>query len=202
MRYLTWSVCALSLSAAVELHAQTPTPPPPGKNAREIELALSNEALQLRYYSDTQVLGQRNSSLSYGLLLTEDRDVVGSAELLIDTDFDVRRLTIRVGPQAYIGLLNQENEDVFSLAFGIDAHYEIWEKYGIAAVGHAFYAPDVLTFGSADNLRDLEVRGEIKLMTQLVAFAGYRWFELNGSSGFGDRKLQNQFFAGLRYQLR
>jgi hypothetical protein len=163
---------------------------------------VSNQALQLRYLDDAEVIGRADSDLAYSLLLTEDRDIVGSAALFVDTDLQfVPRLTIQIAPQAYAALLDEEDSDVFALAFGVKARYELVPSRGIAVVGHAFYSPDVLTFGSADNLRDFEARGEMRLTGRLIGFAGYRWFRLN-LAGTADEDLQNQFFAGLRLPLQ
>ncbi len=59
----------------------------------------------------------------------------------------------------------------------------------------------MLTFGSADNLQDYMARAEIRLNSSLLGFVGYRWFELDLLER-QERKLQNELFAGVRWQLR
>jgi hypothetical protein len=196
----SWTAGALALAAFTPVQAQQPSATSPA--GRSVELAVSDEALQLRYLSDASVVGRRDSDLGYGLLLTEERDVVASATLLLDTEVRlIPRLSIQFGPQAYVALLSEENEDAFALAFGVQARYDLVRSGGIAIVGNAFYSPDVLTFGTADNITDFEARAEMRLNQQLMGFVGYRWFEMDQLNR-EDRKLQNELFAGIRWQLR
>jgi hypothetical protein len=167
---------------------------------RSLELALSEESAQLRYDTPTDTGGE-GSRMFYAIFLSEDRDVVGSAALLLDSDFQVGPVDIKFGPQAYGALLSDENQDVFALALGIEARFNIERTRGLALVGSAFYSPDILTFGSADNLTDFMARAEIRLNDKLIGFAGYRWFELDLLDR-AERELQNELFAGVRWQLR
>lgn len=206
MRKLRWMVWCWMVSALVltgittPLNAQQENAPPPKQ--RSVELALSDEVMQLRYLSDASVLSKRDSDLSYGLMLTEERDIVGSAKLLIDLDVTLLpRLSMQFGPQAYFALLADENDETFALAFGVEARYDLVRGAGIAIVGNAFYSPDVLTFGTADNITDFEARAEMRLSKNLTGFAGYRWFEM-AQSERDDRKLQNELFAGIRWLLK
>jgi hypothetical protein len=162
---------------------------------------MSDETAQLRYIDPEEILGRGNSEISYSLFLSEDRDVVGSAAAMMDTNLSVGSFNIRVGPQGYIGLLSEENNDVFALAFGVDARLNLARNRGLAIYGSAHWSPDVLTFGSADNLTDFMARAEAQLTDRLLGFAGYRWFELDQLDR-QDRKLQNEIFAGVRWQLR
>jgi hypothetical protein len=170
-------------------------------DSRSLELALSDETAQLRYIDPEEILGRDNSEISYTIFLSEGRDVVGSAAAMMDTNLSVGSFNIRVGPQAFVGLLSEENNDVFALAFGVDARLNLARNRGIAIVGSAYWSPDVLTFGSADNLTDFMARAEAQLTDRLLGFAGYRWFELDQLQT-EDRELQNEIFAGVRWQLR
>jgi hypothetical protein len=166
---------------------------------RSLELSLSEEAGQLRYDTPSN-LGGADSRMFYTLFLSEDRDVVGSAALLLNSDLQWGALTVRFGPQAYAALLDEENEDVFALALGVEARFEVVKSRGIV-VGSAFYSPDILTFGSADNLTDFMARGEIRINENLIGLAGYRWFELDLLNR-EERELQNEIFVGARWILR
>lgn len=192
------AVCGLAMITSAAVQAQ---PQQNQTDERAIELELSDETAQLRYITDTDLVEQPNSELAYALFLSEERDVVGSAALMIGTDLDTGAVSVQFGPQAYVGLLSEENNDVFALAFGLQARLELIRSRDIAVVGHAFWSPDVLTFGSADNLTDFMARAEMRLTDRLLGFAGYRWFELD-LFGQPDRKLQNELFAGVRWQLR
>jgi len=71
----------------------------------------------------------------------------------------------------------------------------------LALAGRACYSPDILTFGSADNLVDLEARVEIRFAKRLVGFAGQRWFEMDLLMT-QERELPNELFAGIRWELQ
>ncbi len=194
MRALSCFVLASGLAASLAGAQNAPA-------GRALELSMSDETAQLRYIDPEEILGRDNSEISYTLFLSEDRDVVGSAAAMMDTNLSVGSFNIRVGPQGYIGLLSEENNDVFALAFGVDARLNLTRNRGLAIYGSAHWSPDVLTFGSADNLTDFMARAEAQLTDRLLGFAGYRWFELDQLDR-QDRKLQNEIFAGVRWQLR
>jgi hypothetical protein len=172
-----------------------------GPIERSVEVALSDESGEIRYRAPTNVGGQDNSEVSYAVFLSEDRDLVASAALLFGTTLDLGPLTVQLGPQAYAGLLEEENEDVFALSVGGQLRYDLVRSQGIAIVGSAFWSPDILTFGQADNLTDFMARAEMRVAERVIAFAGYRWFELDLLER-EERRLQNELFAGINWQLR
>jgi YfaZ precursor len=189
--FLSSSVIASSL-----LHAQ----PARNEPTRAVELSLSDEAGEVRYRAPTSIGGQPNTEAQYAVFLSEDRDIVGSAAVLFDTDLDFGPVQLRLGPQAYAALLDEENEDVFALAVSASLRFDILKSRGIAIVGSANWSPDILTFGSADNLTDFMARAEMRLSDRVTGFAGYRWFRLDLTMRERNT-LQNELFAGIHYQL-
>ena len=165
------------------------------------ELALSNDTLQLRYIGDGKALGADNGQFSGAFFLSEQRDIVLSAGLVFPANLDLDRLSFMFGPQAYAALLDDENEDVLTVSVGAEARYVLNKGAGLAVAGHAYYAPDILTFGSADNLTDLGARVEIQIAPRMVAFGGMRWFEFDLTEGGGERTLMDEVFIGFRYLL-
>lgn len=123
----------------------------------------------------------RGSRVSGGFFLSESRDIVLSGDVLFPAQLDFDRLQFMFGPRAYAALLEDENSDVLA--------------------GQAFYSPDILTFGSANNLTDLSARAEIRVQPRLTIFAGMRWFEFELTEGAGDRTLQEELFAGLGWRF-
>jgi hypothetical protein len=168
---------------------------------RSVELALSDQTAQLRYRAPTDIGGQPRSETSYAVFLSEDRDIVASAALLFGTELNLGPLQIQLGPQAYAALLDEENNDVFALAIGAQVRYDLVRSRGIAIVGGAYWSPDVLTFGQADNITDFMARAEMRFADRVIGFAGYRWFRLDLLDRV-DRDLQNEVFAGINWQLR
>ena len=167
------------------------------------EASFSNDTLQLRYLGSGRVTGIEGSRMAGTFFLSEQRDVVLSGALLFPAEIDVGigALSILVGPQAYAALLEDENSDVMSLALGTELRLLLNRRLGLAVSGQAFYAPDILTFGSADSLTDLSARVEVNFAPRLTAFGGMRWFEFDLTDGAGERTLQEEVFVGVGYRF-
>lgn len=191
----------LLLLAGGALHAQEPLPP--GTNTA-VEATAGNSALQLRYLAPSPWdVGPAGSDFDYGFLLTQNRNVIGSAAMMFHTDLHILpNLTIDVGPQGYLALLSDVNKtDVFAAAFGIDARYLLLPRWGISAFGSGFYSPTVLTFGQADNVYDFSAGADVRFTRRLSGLAGYRWFKIT-TIAEPDIVVQREVFAGLRWDLR
>lgn len=197
MRIHVLSICILMLAAG----AAPAQEPRPSDSARAVEATVGNTILQVRYFTESP-LGPAKSDLDFGILLSENNDFIGSAALMFDTDLgQVPRLRFQIGPQAYLTrLVAQRKTDVFALAAGANARYELIPRLGVAAFGSAFYSPGVLTFGSAHNLYDFSAGAEIRFASRLTGMAGYRWLKFTLVNQ-PDIKVQNELFAGIRWQL-
>jgi hypothetical protein len=198
MRYVTATLgIFLAMGASVPARAQSLV----GERAVG-EVALSNETLQLRYRdAGRNVDVGRGGRASGSFFLSEDRDIVLSGDLLFPAQLGYDRLQILFGPRAYAALLEDENTDVFAVSLGVELRYEIDPGSGLAIAGQAFYAPDVLTFGTADNLTDLSARVELRVQPRLTVFGGMRWFEFDLTEDAGTRTLQEELFAGLSWSF-
>jgi hypothetical protein len=171
---------------------------PPG---HEIDVQASNDTLQLKYLSSGKKVGVDNSRFSGAFFLSEDRDIVLSAGLVFPVDYNFGRLSVLIGPQVYAALLHEENNDVVAMSLGAELRFVLDRDLNLAVAGYAYYAPDILTFGSADQLSDLSAQLEIPLSKQFKGFAGYRWFRFDLAEGGGRQTLQNQLFVGLGYRF-
>src|SRR5262245_45037367 len=183
------------LCAPFAVHAEDTSARPTG------EIALSNDTLQLRYLggSGQQIAG--SGQVQGTVFLSEDRDLVLSAGVLFPVELNLGGLSLSFGPQIYAALLNTENDDIMAMSVGLKARYLVLPGLKLAVAGEAFYAPDILTFGSADNLTDMSARVEFDLASNATVFAGYRWFEFDLTQGAGTRTLQQQAFAGFGYRF-
>jgi hypothetical protein len=193
---VTLLIAAPLLFAASQAVAQPDT-----REGSTAEVALSNDTLQLRYLGSGNAVGVPGSQLTGGVFLGEERDFVLSAALLFPADLGIRRLNISFGPQLYAALLQEENDDVMAVSVGTEVRFFIDPSRGLAVSGQAYYAPDILTFGTADNLTDLSARVELNVAEQLQAFAGMRWFEFDLTDGSGERTLQEEVFVGVGYRF-
>jgi hypothetical protein len=196
--WLTGFVLTCAFVTARPAPAQTPL----GEGtARAIDATVGNQVLQLRYL-DRSPLAQAGGNLDYGVLLTENREFVASTALMFDTNFvPLPRLHLQLGPQANLAwLATGSKTDVFALALGAGARYELIRRLGLSAFGSAFYSPGVLTFGQAHNLYDFTAGAEVRLAGRLYGLAGYRWFKFTLVNE-PDERLANEVFAGVRWQL-
>lgn len=172
-----------------------------GSDARAAELALSDDTLELRYAGAARVEEVPRSRFTAGILLSEDREFVLDGGLLIPSNQNLGPVSLRFGPRAYAALLRDENDDVLALSVGAEVRFDITRRSGLALVGHAYYAPDILTFGASDNLTDLSARAQINVSQQLLAFAGMRWFEFDLADGNSERTLMEEMFVGVGWQF-
>jgi hypothetical protein len=193
------TIGSLLLAAAGSVAAQTP-PAPDTRSA--IDAVVGNQVLQVRYLSPSP-FADVGSNLDYGVLLTENREFIGSAALMFDADIvPVPGLRLQVGPQLSLAWLEaQEKTDVFAAAIGASARYEINRRFGLAAVGSAFYSPGVLTLGSAHNMYDFTAGAEARLGGRLFVLGGYRWLKFTLVNQ-PDERVANEVFAGVRWQLK
>ena len=173
--------------------------------AQSAEVALSDETLWLRYIGRDGTVAN-GGQIDGSFFLSEERDIVLSGAVLfpanLPADFSVgRRLSLRFGPQVYAALLQEENNDVLAMSIGVEARFVLNRRMGLALSGQAFYAPDIITFGSADNLTDLSARAEVQVGPDLTAFGGMRWFEFDLTEGGGKTTLMEELFVGVGYRF-
>jgi hypothetical protein len=171
-------------------------------NGSRGEVSFTDDSLQLRYIdSGDRIDAGRGSQISGTLFLSEDRDIVVSGDVLFPASLNYDQLQILFGPRFYAALLEDENTDVLAASLGAEVRFELDRSSGFAISGQAYYAPDILTFGSADNLTDLSARAEIRLQERLTVYAGMRWFEFDLIESGEERTLQEEVFAGVGWQF-
>ena len=167
------------------------------------EISFTDDTMQLRYRdAGRNVDLGRGSRASAAIFLSESRDIVFFGDLLFPADLGGEMLQLIFGPRMYAALLEDENNDVLSLSVGGEARFELTSNIAISA--QAFYAPDILTFGTADSLTDLSARVEFELQDRLTVFGGMRWFEfelIEDIDGSDERTLQEELFAGMAWRF-
>lgn len=197
MRTLILSTCMLLGLCSLPVLAQEGSDRPAG---RSLEATAGNDALQV-YYLSASTFSQPRSNLDYGLLLSSDRDFVGSASWMFRTNLNlVNRLRFRIGPKAYLAKLAQGNSGTFAVALGGDLRYELIRRLGIAVYGRAAYAPHVLMFGTPTNLSDFTAGVQVRFAPRLYALAGYRWLNFR-YPGTPDDRVDDSVFLGMNWAL-
>lgn len=174
--------------------------------AGDLQLYVSEDALQLEYINDLKLMEMEGNKLSFGFFFDEDRDIIINSGLMVPgllKDKLSIPLSFSVGAKAYIGLLTKPiTGDVFALAAGAGARLDIPIDIGMPMYVTAdfFYAPSILTFGDADKLMDFTARFEVDVLPRATGFIGYRKLRFDLENR-GDQDFDDAFHIGLRYRF-
>jgi hypothetical protein len=162
-----------------------------------LEVYLSEDALQAMYSRSIQIGELDNAVGSAGFFINENRDLIGIAELLGDVGNGSRQRSwsARFGPRAYGALLSQEDQDIFALGVGGKVSYYFGADRLTSVSLSAYYAPDIVTFGNADNVTDVGAEFQTDLNENLRIFVGYRTFEIDLPV---DREVDDGLHLGVR----
>jgi hypothetical protein len=184
-RTLTFSTTRLIAGALIVAASPLPLLAQPADSAtsrgHEIEVFVAEDAIQATYKMNVDIGGLEANEIRGGFFFSEQRDFVLLGEMLVPVSDRARhpRWNLDVGPRVYGALLNVENEDVFALAVGGKLSYLFRQNGATTMSVSAFYAPDITTFGQADNATDVAVRFETQLTDAGRIFVGYRVFEFD-----------------------
>jgi hypothetical protein len=164
-----------------------------------IELSLSDDALQAQYIRTLDIDEVGPTEVRGGFFYNEDRDLIAIGDFLAilgDPAAERRRIEIKAGTRVYGAFLNLENNDVFSISLGGEAEYFLGRGRGTSVKLSAFYGPDIITFGTADNVKDVSLRLQTRLRGGTDVFVGYREFEFSLLDG--DREVDDNIHVGFR----
>lgn len=169
----------------------------------QIELELTNETVQGRYFTDAGMVGLDGNQLSFGLLFSEDRDFIGDAQIMapgLMDDFVPDFVELSFGGRAFIALLGDPSEEVAGLAPGATARVALpfLEDVPLAAVGHVFFAPDILSFGEAEEVVDFGGRVEARFLERATGFVGIRVLNFERQGG-GEDTIIDGLTGGVRF---
>jgi hypothetical protein len=172
----------------------------PQAGTQSVEAYLSENAMQVLYGRDMDVGELGRNEVRVGVFLNEDRDLIGMADMLFDVGEQGRRpyWGLQVGPRVYGALMTIENQDVFSIGLGGRLSYYLGRNRSSSVSLTAFYAPDIVTFGNADNIKDVAVGVETRLSDSTTLFLGYRVFEFDLDV---DREVDDNMHLGIRHRF-
>lgn len=175
-----------------------PDDPEPTTRGHEIEFYLAGEALQAMYTTELDIGELGMNGVRAGFLFSEARDLVLVGDMLVDVDQrpERPRWSLDVGPRVYGALLSVENQDVFSIAIGGRLSYLFRQNGATTMSVSAFYGPDIITFGNADNVVDVTIRFETQLTPETRVFLGYRSLEFELLDA--ERKIDDDVHIGFR----
>ena len=163
-----------------------------------VELYISDNALEAQYVRTLDLGDLGTTEAKAGFFYNEDRDLIGIGDLLMNLsdDVGVRALEVRVGTRVYGAFLAPEDQDIFGISVGGEAQYFIDSARTTSVTLGLFYAPDIATFGQADNVQDMMLRFMTRLRNGTDIFVGYRSLEF--SIDPQARKVDDNFHLGFR----
>lgn len=138
-----------------------------------LDLSVNDDTASLEY--DATRMGTP-LHISTGVLHHEsDGNLVTFGLNAVDVRNQGSPFKIGIGGKLY-GYFNDVN-DGGALGVGGFVRYMPAELAGLGLAGHAYYAPGVLSFGDTDNMVDLGLRIEYKLLPTALVYLGYRFVE-------------------------
>jgi hypothetical protein len=163
-----------------------------------VELYVSDDALQAQYVRMLDLGELGPTEVRGGFFYNEDGDLIGMGDLLasIDDDVGVDSLQLRVGTRVYGAFLAPEDEDAFGVGLGGEAQYFLNSARSASVTLAAFYSPDIMTFGEADNVKDISLRFMTRLRNGTDVFFGFRMFEIDMDPV--DREVDDNMHLGFR----
>ena len=202
LSWISWrpvACAALALAAAGSAIAQQPDEQKRVTTIdHAVELYISDDALEAQYVRTLDLGDLGPVEAKAGILYNEDRDLIGVGDLLMNVgdDVGVRALEVRVGTRVYGMFLAPEDQDVFSIGVGGEAQYFIDSARTTSVTLGLFYAPDIATFGQADNVKDVVLRFMTRLRNGTDIFVGYRSLEVDIQPQ--DREVDDNLHLGFR----
>jgi len=169
-----------------------------------VEAYVSGKTIDVQYRRELRIEDVGPVQASAGILYNEQRDLVGVFDALVYLGDQARQreIEVSVGSRVFAAFLNQENEDTLGVGFGGEAEWFFNQKRRSSLRLSAFYAPDILTFGIANNIRDyaLDLTTRMGSSRPTFAFVGFRHLEVDTvkEAVSGNRNLDNEIHIGFR----
>jgi hypothetical protein len=154
--------------------------------ADTLDIGLSNTTAQFKYGVASGLAGK--SEVYAELMYNDKNSVIGGVGLLVANDeVKVPGLTIGIGAKVVAATVKDtpSRKNNSAVALGAQVRYELPAERRVAFAGEAYLAPQIITFGDADQYRQYGARAEFSVSPQLQVYAGYRktWFSLKNSGG-------------------
>ena len=169
---------------------------------QSIEAYVSGKTIDVQYLRELRVEDFGVVQAGAGILYNEQRDLVGVFDALwyIGDEARQREIEVSVGTRVFAAFLNTENEDTLGVGFGGEAEWFFNQKRRSSLKLSAFYAPDILTFGIANNIRDYAIDLRTRVGDRTFAFVGFRHLEVDTVSEAvsGNRNLDDEVHIGFR----
>lgn len=185
-----------SIASVMRPEAQVP----PLDNDR-LTFYLSDEVLFGQFERNAARYDFENARINLGFLFAEEQDIVFQGGLALDAPSElVSSIRLSFGVRLYGILLDEENNDSFAGAVGVEAAYTLpFSGFPLEIAGSFYYAPDVFTFGEGDRAVDAQIDLIFPFRPQLSLFIGGRFLQLDTTPG--DAEIDNRVHVGFRWDI-
>jgi hypothetical protein len=192
-------VCLAAIAAAGSAVAQQNDAPRVTTLDHAVEAYISDDALQAQYVRNLDLGEVGPTEVRGGFLYNEERDLIAVADLLMhvgdEVDLD-SAFDLRVGTRVYGAFLAPEDQDVFGVGLGGEVQYFLGSSRTSSITLGLFYSPDIVTFGQADNVKDVTLRFSTRLRGGTDIFVGFRMLEIDIQPQ--DREVDDNLHVGIR----
>lgn len=167
--------------------------------ANDFEAALTSETAQFTFRSDSSLIGWGGSELGFSLFYNDADDFVGQVSLMQRRQASKQNpLTLGVGVRAYLGQLDNIDEDIVAVGIGGEIRYTIpgVMPMSIYLAGH--FAPKITSFADTEELVDYNLGFQIEVLPQTTAFIGVRHLEVDLDNGAEYEMDDDRLHIGIR----
>ena len=100
--------------------------------------------------------------------------------------------------KAYVGRLDPINDNVLALGIGGEVRYTFPGSMPMAVYLNGYIAPDITSFGDTDGIVEYELRYQIEILPQTIAFVGFRNIEIENDNSFDYTLVDSDVHIGVR----
>ncbi len=152
--------------------------------ANDFEAALSSETAQFTFHSDSSLIGWGGGELGFGVFYNNDSDFVGQVSIMQRRQASQDApLTLGVGVMTYLGMLDDDEQDIFAVAISGEVRYTFPGVMPMSLYLTGHYAPKITSFADAEEILDTNLGFQIEVLPQTIAFVGLRNFKVDANNG-------------------
>lgn len=166
--------------------------------ANSLEFQLGGKTAELRFLTNSGLLGYGGAELGFGAFVNKNSDYMGSVGLLVQgIPAGNSPLTFGLGIKGYAAHIHDPSNNVEAIALGGLAKYTIPGHMPMAAVVDAHYAPDITTFSDGKSFTDLGINYQVEVTPGATAYIGYRYLHTD-LNNYGGYNLDDNIHVGIK----
>jgi len=167
--------------------------------ASDLEIALSSDAAQFTFRSDSSLIGWGGADLGFSFLYTDADDFLGEFSLMQSSQPSAEnRFTLGVGVKAYLGRLDLVDDSVLAIGIGGEVRYTFPGSMPMAVYLGGHIAPEITSFGDTDGIVEYVLGYQIELLPQTNAFIAVRNIEIESDNNPDYKLLDSDVRIGVR----